>query len=115
MYAIRSYYEIIANVIKPIQDIALREETKKALITNAKKWHYQMSESYKQLNKLFFGEAKGINLVEKYRDTLVQSSKGLAVIENYNKRVRSGIGLMAQEPAMIAKVKEGKISRNNFV
>ena len=97
---------IIADTVKQFIDVELQEDMRKALVVSARKWHYQLSESYKILNTNLANNARkngfnlgvfamGINthnnLINRFRPYLDSNSKGLAIIEDYERKVKTAI------------------------
>ena len=127
---------------------SIRESARMSLAINAQKWHYLYTESMKVLNASMIrtlakwestipgmrAEAKtySINLAEmigaeanvqkevidRFRPFLTKDDAGLAIIENYEKRVKDQIKVLAADPANLQRIdkngKPYKVNLRNF-
>ena len=121
-----------------------RESIRLSLATNAQKWHYTFHENNRVLNVAliqnalasdsvaFRGRTYGINvaqivglpatetrtIVERFRPLLTQDAKGIAIIENYQAKVKTQIKVLASDPANLVQIdKNGKpyvVNMRNF-
>ena len=120
---------VIAEACAKISDKAMREEVRKAFVTSARKWFYEISQTIKivnhnlrnevrktlpantlyalDLNAIFNNSPKQI--IDSFRPYMDFNSKGIAVIEDYEKSVKLGIKALAADPPISTRLtKEGK-------
>lgn len=114
----------IASECKRIQNIDLREQTRKALVAAARKWHYELKQTYRILNRNLQEEAKSkgvdfsglLNLTPVQRNVEFRkilddgTSPGIPLIEDYERSVKLAIKAMSAEPPKVVTVtrKDGK-------
>lgn len=121
--------KVIAEACAKISDKAMREEVRKAFVTSARKWFYEISQTIKivnhnlrnevrktlpantlyalDLNAIFNNSPKQI--IDSFRPYMDFNSKGIAVIEDYEKSVKLGIKALAADPPISTRLtKEGK-------
>lgn len=121
-----------------------RESIRLSLATNAQKWHYTFMENNRVLNVAliqnalasdsiaFRGRTYSINvaqilglpasetrtIVERFRPLLTQDAKGIAIIENYQSKVKTQIKALAADPANLVQIdkngKPYKVNVRNF-
>ena len=121
-----------------------RDSIRLSLATNAQKWHYTFMENNRVLNIAliqnalasdsiaFRGRTYGINvgqiaglpatetrnIVERFRPLLTQDAKGIAIIDNYQAKVKTQIKTLAADPANLVQIdKNGKpyvVNMRNF-
>lgn len=119
--------KIIGEHCKEITNVELREDTRQALVKSARKWHYQINETVKILNRNMAGKLKGFTAdtftadvrsmlkdidklrINSIRGHLDKSSKGLAVIEDYDKKLKLALRALAAEPPKVIKTKAGAV------
>ncbi len=110
---------------KLITNPELREQTRNALVTSSRKWYYQLNQTVNILNRNLANKVKGFKAgtytgdinalfenvegirLQKIRPYLDVSTKGLAVIEDYDKKLKLAMKALAAEPPLVAQV-EGK-------
>lgn len=112
--------KIIAEVLKKFDDDPLKEEMRKALVISARKWHYEISETFKILNTNLVNDAKRFNfnlgtltidvfnsgkIIEEFRPYLDKNAKGLAIIKDYETKVEGALKALSAEPPKIVSVK----------
>lgn len=110
---------IISDTLKQFADNPeLQEDMRKGLIISARKWNYELSQTFKILNINLVNQARisGFNinellkgtsatgLIDKFRPFLDHNAKGIALIENYEKQVKTAIKALSAEPPKIVKV-----------
>ncbi len=117
--------KIIADTVKEFDNAELQEDIRKSLIISARKWHYQLSQTYKILNTNLVNNAKnsgfhlgsftvdlssGNKVLEAFRPLLDTNAKGIPIIENYERQVKTAIKALSAEPPKVVKVtrKDGK-------
>lgn len=117
--------DTIGSFCKQIDNIQLREETRKALVIATRKWHYQLSQTLTILNqnlknqvnkfkediftidfKNMLNAELGKKSINTFRSVLTQTSKGLAVVNDYDKLLKVALKALAAEPPKVIKVKE---------
>ena len=114
--------KIIDDYCKRIANEELREKARKSLVTSARKWYYQLSQTINILNRnvinnfpggtytadlrAIMGNLNKINL-NAIRPYLDQTRKGLAVIEDYRKKLNVAMKALAAEPPKVVEV-EGR-------
>ena len=112
----------IASECKRIQNIDLREQTRKALVAAARKWHYELKQTYRILNRNLQEEAKSkgvdfsglLNLTPVQRNVEFRkiqddaTSPGIPLIEDYERSVKLAIKAMSAEPPKVVTRKNGK-------
>lgn len=111
--------KIIADAVKQFNDNPeLQEDIRKGLIVSARKWHYELTQTFKVLNTNLVNKARqflvgdvynyGFGstnlLIDKLRPFLDHNAKGIALIENYEKQVKNAIKALSAEPPKIIKV-----------
>lgn len=118
--------KVIAETCEQIINPVLREETRKALVTSSRKWYYQLSTSIRILNRnlaakvskfesgvytgsvaALLANIEGIRL-SAVRPYLAESQKGLAVIDDYNRKLKVALKALAAEPPKIVTVSENE-------
>lgn len=114
----------IAAECKRIENIAFREQFRKALITAARKWHYQLSKTYQTLDVNFahtasdlIGNAELKTLISKtpfekmteFRKILDDGTNpGIPIIKDYQKSVRFALRAISTDAPKIITAKNGK-------
>lgn len=106
---------------KMIANPVLREETRKALVTSSRKWYYQLNQTVSILNRNLANKVKGFKAgtytgdinalfenvegirLKNIRPYLDVSTKGLAVIEDYDKKLKLAMKALAAEPPLVAQ------------
>lgn len=113
--------KIIADAIKEFEgNPELQEDMRKGLIVSARKWHYELTQTFKVLNTNLVNNASALGLlvsdianlgfgnqnllIDRFRPYLDYNAKGIALIENYEKQVKSAIKALSAEPPKIVKV-----------
>lgn len=114
--------KIIDDYCKRIANEELREKARKALVTSARKWYYQLSQTINILNRNVINNFPGgtytadirnlmsnlnkvnLNAIRPYLD---QTRKGLAVIEDYRKKLNVALKALAAEPPKVVET-EGR-------
>jgi hypothetical protein len=114
--------KIIAEYCKRIDNLELREKTRKSLVTSSRKWYYQLQQTVNILNRNVINNFPGgtytadirnlmsnlnkvnLNAIRPYLD---QTRKGLAVIEDYRKKLNVALKALAAEPPKVVEV-EGR-------
>ncbi len=114
--------KVIFETCEQITNPVLREETRKALVISSRKWYYQLGITIKILNRnlaakvskfengvytgsieALLANIEGIRL-NAVRPYLSQSQKGLAVIDDYNRKLKIALKALAAEPPKIVEV-----------
>lgn len=114
--------KIIDEYCKRIDNLELREKTRKSLVTSSRKWYYQLSQTINILNRnvinnfpggtytadlrAIMGDLNKINL-NAIRPYLDQTRKGLAVIEDYRQKLHVALKALAAEPPKMVEA-EGR-------
>lgn len=114
--------KIIDEYCKRIDNLELREKTRKSLVTSSRKWYYQLSQTINILNRnvinnfpggtytadlrAIMGDLNKINL-NAIRPYLDQTRKGLAVIEDYRQKLHVALKALAAEPPKVVEA-EGR-------
>ena len=115
----------IAEECKRIESIDLREQMRKALVTAARKWHYQLKQTYRildrnlqqQSNSQGVDLSKFMNLTPYQRNVEFRkiqddgTAPGIPLIEDYERSVKLAIKAMSAEPPKVVTVtrkKDGK-------
>ena len=104
----------ISAECRKIGNLGLREQTKKALVTAARKWHYELSMTYRVLDNNFAQEAQRQPLNLDIRSLLSKSpyekmvefrkvlddgtSPAIPVIKDYQRSVKIAMKAMSAEP-----------------
>lgn len=111
--------KIIAETVKKFPDLELQEDMRKALVISARKWHYELSQTFRVLNTNLLTRAikagfnlrdfkvdptKSVGYLEQFRPFLERNAKGIALIENYEKQVKTAIKALSAEPPKVVKV-----------
>ena len=118
--------KVIAEACAKVKDEKLREEIRNGFVISAKKWHYELSQTMKvltqnlknslikfapvgslyavDLNAMFTGNPSQV--VEKIRPYMDFNSKGIAVIENYEKSVKLGLKAISADPPISTRLKK---------
>lgn len=114
--------KIIAEYCKRIDNLELREKTRKSLVTSSRKWYYQLQQTVNILNRNVINNFPGgtytadirnlmsnlnkvnLNAIRPYLD---QTRKGLAVVEDYRKKLHVALKALAAEPPKVVEV-EGR-------
>lgn len=116
--------EVIAFECKRIKDAPFREQFRKALITSARKWHYQLMQTYR-INEHNFANAvkqqpMNVELKNLLGKTPFQkqfdfrrilddgTNPGIPVIRDYQKGLRLAVRAISAEPPKIITPKNGK-------
>ena len=121
--------KVIAEACAKISDKAMREEVRKAFVTSARKWFYEISQTIKivnhnlrnevrktlpantlyalDLNAIFNNSPKQI--IDNFRPYMDFNAKGRALIEDYENSVKLGLKAIAADPPISTRLtKEGK-------
>lgn len=112
----------IASECKRIDNVDLREQMRKALVSAARKWHYQLKQTYRILDSNFQqqSKARGVDFSELLSLTPAQkniefrkihddgTSPGIPIIEDYERSVRLAIKAMSAEPPKVVARANGK-------
>lgn len=111
----------IATYCKQINNLQLQEETRRSLVVSARKWYYQLNQTIRILKrnalnglaqdgtvyavdiKALLNNVDGVGF-NQLRPLLDQSKKGLAIIENYNQKLKVAIKALAAEPPKVITV-----------
>ena len=117
--------EVIAVECKRIKDAPFREQFRKALITSARKWHYQLMQTYRindlNLENAVKNQAYNAELADllslppyrkliRFREMLDDGTNpGIPVIADYQKGVKLAIRAIAAEPAKVIVTKDGRV------
>ena len=113
--------KIIADTIKQFADNPeLQEDMRRGLIVSARKWNYELSQTFKILNTNLVNQARSLGLlvkdisslnskdtnllIDKFRPYLDHDARGIPLIENYEKQVKMAIKALSAEPPKIVKV-----------
>lgn len=110
--------KIIADTVKQFDNVELQEDMRKALVIGARKWHYELTQTFKILNTNIANQARLLlnadvysfgfgntnYIIDKFRPYLDHNAKGLALIENYEKQVKTAIKALSAEPPKVVKV-----------
>lgn len=108
--------KIIADTVKKFNDPELQEDMRKALVISARKWHYELSMTFRILNtnlvneaisagfNLKIDETKTVGYLDQFRPYLDYNARGIALIENYEKQVKTAIKALSAEPPKVVKV-----------
>lgn len=115
---------VIAAECRKISDVALREQTRKALVTAARKWHYELTETYRILDRNLAREANRQPLDIDVNDLLKKTpyertaelrkildegtSPGIPLIKDYQRSVKIAVKAMSAEPPKTVTVKGGR-------
>ena len=114
----------IAEECKRIKDVGFREQLRKALVTSARKWHYELSQTYR-INEANFRRAAAhqpfnielSNLLDKtpyqkqfeFRKLLDDGTNlGIPVIKDYQSSVKLAMKALSAEPPKIVTTKNGR-------
>ncbi len=115
---------IIASACNEITNERLREETRKTLVISSRKWFYQLSQTIDILNRNLANKvmrwkdgaltADVLAMVQnvqslrlgQLRPYLDITKKGLAVIDDYQKKLKIALKALAAEPPKIVAVAE---------
>lgn len=121
--------KVIAETCAKVKDEKLREEIRNGFVISAKKWHYELSQTMKVLNHNLrnqvikfapIGSLYSLDLnamlkgtpgqvIERFRPYMDFNSKGIAVIENYEKSVKLGLKAISADPPISTRLrKDGK-------
>lgn len=108
---------VIAAECRKIGNAGLREETRKSLVTAARKWHYELKMTYRVLDENLRREAQrqplGIDIDDLLRKTPYEKeiefrrvlddggNVGIPVIRDYQRSVKLAIKAMSAEPPKI--------------
>ncbi len=114
----------IAEECKHIKDVGFREQLRKALVTSARKWHYELSQTYRIAEENFRRAAVkqpfNIELSDLLDKTPYQKqfefrkllddgmNPGIPVIKDYQSSVRLAMKALSAEPPKIVTTKNGK-------
>lgn len=114
----------IAEECKHIKDVGFREQLRKALVTSARKWHYELSQTYR-INEANFRRAVAhqpfnIELSDLLDKTPYQkqfefrkllddgTNPGIPVIKDYQSSVKLAMKALSAEPPKIVTTKNGR-------
>lgn len=121
--------KVIAEACAKISDKAMREEVRKAFVTSARKWFYEISQTIKIVNHNLRNEVRKIlpantlyaldlnaifnnspkQIIDNFRPYMDFNAKGRALIEDYENSVKLGIKALAADPPISTRLtKEGK-------
>ncbi len=114
--------KIIAEYCKRIDNLELREKTRKSLVTSSRKWYYQLQQTVNILNRnvinnfsnsTYTADIKNLmsNLnkinINEIRPFLDRTRKGLAIIEDYQSKMKVALKALAAEPPKVVEA-EGR-------
>lgn len=99
----------IARNCKNIENAIVREQTRKSLVTSAKKWHYELKQSVAILNRNLMNA--GVPVAQSTAQTLAYTRQmsnsgamiGRPIIENYQRQVKIALKAFAADPPMYAR------------
>lgn len=116
--------EVIAVECKRIKDAPFREQFRKALITSARKWHYQLMQTYRINEQNFANAVKRQPLNVELKNLLGKTpfqkqfefrrilddgtNPGIPVIRDYQKGLKLAVRAISAEPPKIITPKNGK-------
>lgn len=101
--------ECIARNCKNIENLLVREQTRKSLVTSAKKWYYELKASMRTLNTNLANNGVPIQPTNAQTLTYVRQQLnsgamvGRPIIENYYRQVKIALKSMAVDPPMYAR------------
>ena len=120
----RRLNKAIAEECRYIKDAGFREQFRKSLVASARKWHYELSQTYRineeNLRREAMKQPFNIelrNLLEKtpyqkqfeFRRLLDDGSNpGIPVIKDYQSSVKLAVRALSAEPPKIVTTKDGK-------
>lgn len=120
----RRLNKAIAEECKHIKDVGFREQLRKALVTSARKWHYELSQTYRITEENFRRAAvkqpfniELSNLIDKtpyqkqfeFRKLLDDGTNpGIPVIKDYQSSVKLAMKALSAEPPKIVTTKNGR-------
>ena len=122
--------KMISDYCKTINDNALREESRKSLVSAARKWFYQINETMKIANqniKTAAGDTYNIAVLSdrlatnrKYVETfrnITRSGQNPAapLIRDYNKTVKLAIKALAAEPPKVVMISRGTAAGKTYI
>ena len=112
--------KLIAEECSRVDNTDLREQTRKALVASARKWHWQMKETYRILdNNLRLKQPLGININDLLSMTPFQKeiefrkvlddgrSPGIPVIKDYRQSVKLALRALAADPPKVVTRRDG--------
>ena len=121
--------KMISDYCKTINDNALREESRKALVSSARKWYYEINETMKIANqniKTAAGDTYTITAINKlindnkgidsFRNiTTAGLNKAAPLIRDYNKTVKLAIKALAAEPPKVVTISRGTAAGKTYI
>lgn len=127
--------EVIAQTTNSLPD-SLKQQTRQALAISAQRWHFTYNDTLKGVNTTFIQNAVKISgktfnlsvqaiaempaseqkiLADKFRPYLTQDRAGLALIDNYETKVKQRVKVLANDPAYFTRVdKNGETYQPNL-
>lgn len=115
---------VIAIHCKTITDTELREATRKALVSSAKKWYWQLSQTFAIANRNLFNGGIAISQKEQIdggyaievRDKLTSGDNfARPLIRDYRRLVKIAIKALSAEPPKVISVSKGVDKGNTYV
>lgn len=107
----------IAKNCANIKNLIVREQTRKSLVTSAKKWHYELKQSLQILNTNLVTSGLPIQKTPAatlmYTRSMLNSGNmvGRPIIENYQRQVKVALKAFAADPPMYAQNADGTIKQ----
>lgn len=118
--------KLISTAVNKLNGELLKESVRRSLVTAAKRWHWQITNSMQILNRNLantaqvknniysveilaaLGNSKGY-LIDALRPYLDYSQSAIVpVIENYQRSVKTAIRALATQPAKVVQLRDGK-------
>ncbi len=115
---------LIAQHCKSIEDIEIKEATRKALVSSAKKWYWQLSQTFAIANRnllsggIFVNSTQQINggYANEIRGTLTSGdSFARPLIRNYRRLVTIAIKALSSEPPKVISISKGVDKGKTYV
>ena len=116
----RQLNKIISDFCKTIDNEALREQNRKALVTAAKKWYYTTTRTFETVNRNMLSMSGNIyrigvgndsksyfNTIRPMHDRSINIGKPL--IEDYKRSVRLAMKALAADPPLVVTRKDGVV------
>jgi len=119
--------KLISDYCNTLTDRALREESRKALVSSAKKWYFELSETVKILNHNLLLQNNGIYNISLFKRTNTGYIKevrrlstsgqniGAPVVSDYREKMKIAIKALAAEPPKVVMISKGAAAGSTYI